>query len=509
MKTKPNRTTIFIMNLWVSRIRQLLVLAVALFFYSCVDEMNLIGFKGSNSKFSSRFIEIQLDSCNVFLTDSTYTQNTYQQGETIRLLVGSYNDPKFGRAKSIAFTQYARNSSPDTIKSQAVFDSLELFLEFDYYVYGSTGTTPERYYIHELTDTLSSLYTTSDYTNYINGSTIPYDPTPLATIDTVVSFTYFTEQAAISTGKSITKVRTKLSNTFGQRIFDFAKNNRADFLSDVTSKAFFKGLAIVPDDANTKIVGFTPDGLDGNKTKVAYSKMVLHYHDDTDTLKFEFVFHGSAGSATYIRGLSSFNNINVDRSGTPELSGHPLYSSFSPNDGLLYSQLGDGLVTSINFGNFYDFADSYSDLDSTMIIDSGELVIDGVEYENGFGPINEYYLRVLEDDNHFKRNNGGFQDSLDLKLYQVNPRHGTLDGTFLVLDDLNTPVILPFREHSYKTHLTLFLQELFTKEPSKTRFRNFGLFPRYPPKGKSINRTLINRNNIKLRIYYTIPTVKK
>ena len=68
-KTQPNRTTISIMNLWVSRVGQLAMLAVALFFFSCEDETSILGFKNPNSKFRASYVEIPIES-SVLLRDS-------------------------------------------------------------------------------------------------------------------------------------------------------------------------------------------------------------------------------------------------------------------------------------------------------------------------------------------------------------------------------------------------------------------------------------------------------
>ncbi len=501
-KTQPNRTTIFIMNLWVNRVRQLTILAVALFFSSCVDETNLIGFKPPNSKFDVKYVEIPLDSSLVFLTDEIYTENNGATGETNRLLVGVYDDPAFGKMKSIAYAEYYPLSK-DSIKSFAEYDELELFLHFDYYVYGEGGITDETYSIHELTDSLPGNI------SYYNNTTFPYNPTPLVTKDTVVSYTYFQEQAGKSTGKDTVTIRMKLSDELGQRIFNFIKDEREDFLNDTTARAFFKGLVIVPGDDNKKMVGFSPNGmLQGSNPTATFSKMTLRYHEDTVKKALNFVFYGSVivdAKKNLRRQIRSFNNIKADRSGSAELSGHQPYTPFTPTDDLLYSQEGDGVVTSINFGNFYQFiTDSIKD--GPIIINSGELVIDGVEQNNTLTPINAFTLRALEDDYHFKTNKN-LKDTTDLILYQLSTGIPTLDPQFNVLADLGSAMIIPYKENVYKNHLTLFLQELSKKEDSKTRFRNFGLFPVSPQRGKSVNRTLINRNNIKLRIYYTLPTV--
>ncbi len=494
-KTKLNRITIFIMNLWVNRVGQLASLAVALFFYSCTEEVHLLGYPNPNSKFDVKYIEIPLDNSMVFLADSVFTENNFATGETHRLLVGIYEDPKFGTAKSTAFMQYSRSTSATTFASTAVYDSILLFLQVDYYVYGSSGVTAEKYHIHELSDTLSF------FKGYFNNSTIPYDPTPIGTEDTVVSFTYYKDQALKSSGKDTLILKTRLSDTFGQKIFNFAKNNTTSFLDDSTANLFYKGLAIVPNANNKKMVGFAPNGIvQGSAQTVAYSRMVLYYKEapsDTVEKVINFSFNRFGGM--------SFNNIEVDRALSPELSGHSKYTSFVPTDNLLYSQSGDGVITSIDFSNFYDFTETIEK--GNVIINSGELVFEGVEQSNEFKPISVFTLRALDNANRFKTVQT-LQDTTDLNLYQIRPTLSTLDGQFTVINDTGSPAALTYSGNTYRTYLTLFLQELANKEGSKTRFKIFGLVPESPQRGKSVNRTLLNRNNIKLRVYYTVPTVK-
>ena len=83
-KTKQNRTIISIMNLWVNRIGQLTMLAVALFFFSCEDETSILGYKNPNSKFKVSYVEIPIES-SVLLRDSLRTSNFLYTGEPNRL----------------------------------------------------------------------------------------------------------------------------------------------------------------------------------------------------------------------------------------------------------------------------------------------------------------------------------------------------------------------------------------------------------------------------------------
>src|SRR6187431_2272738 len=103
-KTQPNRTTIFITNLWVNRVRQLAILAVALFFYSCTDDNNYLGYPNPNSKFDVKYIELSVAS-SVY-SDQIRSSNFFYPSEPQRLLVGKYSDSKFGEVSSSACGQF-------------------------------------------------------------------------------------------------------------------------------------------------------------------------------------------------------------------------------------------------------------------------------------------------------------------------------------------------------------------------------------------------------------------
>src|SRR5690349_8861337 len=106
------------MNLWVKSLKQLAVLAVASFFFSCEDETSLIGFKDPKPKFNVRYIEIPISS-SVMLIDSLITDNkpVFERinGQPTKsgifplnntnLLIGEYNDPTLGTVRAEPFVQ--------------------------------------------------------------------------------------------------------------------------------------------------------------------------------------------------------------------------------------------------------------------------------------------------------------------------------------------------------------------------------------------------------------------
>ena len=63
--------------------------------------------------------------------------------------------------------------------------------------------------------------------------------------------------------------------------------------------------------------------------------------------------------------------------------------------------------------------------------------------------------------------------------------------------------------YSYGGFLTDFTQLLYQTKNEEDRFQNFAIIPLSPGFGKSVNRLIFNKNNVKLRIYYTTPVLDK
>ncbi|HMF73314.1 MAG TPA: DUF4270 family protein, partial [Flavitalea sp.] len=347
------------MNLWVRTLGQLAALAVALFFFSCEDETSFLGFRDhNNKKFKVNFVDIPVAS-SVLLMDSLRTSNFYlpqDQGETNRLLVGKYIDDLFGEVSATANTQFfTTNTSQALLKQGAELDSISMDLRFDFYTYGSEAFTSQTISIHELEKELQF----DSIGRYYNKSNTPYNPTSLGTKTFSILPERFQEYIEDQLDTVIT-IHLPLDLAFGQRIFDSAlKYRNATTPADsafVKPRDFvkeFKGIAIVADNAD-KIMGFSP-------TATA-SRITLHYHDDdTDSLQLNLSFTLMIG----------YNKIDAQR-GATSLAGLNEYSQpFSPDNGLRYIQSGTGVLTRLDFEEFYKFVDA--DSNSTMIVNSAEL----------------------------------------------------------------------------------------------------------------------------------------
>jgi hypothetical protein len=480
------------MNLWAKNLGQLAVFAVALFFFSCEDKESILGFKNPNKKFDVVYAEIPVES-SVLLLDSVRTSNIFPTGETKRILVGNFFDEKFGEVKATGFSQYL-TSSAAKLESTSIYDSVSLLLSFDYYTTGSPSPTTQTISIHELQNAIN--YDSGQY--YFNRSLTPFNPATLGTKSFSINPADFKKQYDEGETDSLASISIPLEQAFGERIFNSAMQyslaaTTADslFIRPLDFFKAFYGIAINPSQMD-KVVGINP----------AASVIRLHYHDDdTDSLRLDL----SLSTLSNVSSVVSYSHIENDRS-TTELAGLTQFNSeFYPPSDLRYVMSGAGILTKLDFQNFYDFVDS--DSNQNILINSAELIITGTETSNEYAPINSLSLKVLNN-NYFKRLKTQ-SDSTSVSLYRgyLGVFGNTLAPVNPNVSDL-TPMLVQrsLTNTSYNAFITLFSQQLYLKDPSKERFRFFALYPEIPSIGKSVNRIAFNKDNIKLRVYYTRPT---
>ncbi|MEO5601778.1 MAG: DUF4270 family protein [Cyclobacteriaceae bacterium] len=480
------------MNLWARSLRQLAVLAVALFFFSCEDETSILGFKNPNKKFKVNYVDIPLES-SVFLLDSLRTSNFFGVSETNRLLVGKYVDDQFGEISATAITQYfTANSSKTLLKETAVFDSVSIELQFDFYSYGSIAPTMQTINVHEVQNEIKIDSTG----NYFNKSRTGYDPTPIGSKSYAIAPDLFKDLTENPKDTSLT-INFPLDPVFGQKVFASAmryRNSSTAEDSAFVTRDFFKefnGLALVPGNAD-KIIGFNPGAT--------ASKIVLHYHDaETDSLALNLTMR-----------VFSFNEITANFAST-ELASLTQYSQPIAPENKRFVQSGTGVMTRLDFKGFYDFVDA--DSNSAMIVNSAELHLGAAEPSAVFLPITSLSLRAMKGEAYLKRvvdpainKAQHLADSASVTLYagQLGVSGGMFtplgaDGTIFRIAKVEDDIY-------YNGFLTLFAQQVFKKEENKERFRYFALYPETPPVGKSVNRIIFNKQNIKIRVYYTRPT---
>lgn len=484
------------MSLWVKRTGQLLM--AALFLMACEDEASLLGFRNPNSKFDVRYIEFPVKSSVLWL-DSVRSSNFYFPNESNRLLLGTYTDDKLGVVSAGFYSQYFPSTTAK-IPTNSTLDSAVLQLAFDLYTYGAITLEQQHFEVYELTKQIARGFSA----NYFNKTTVPTGP-PIGSGSFIINPLEF--QQYITQGKDTTiTVRIPLSSAFGQKLFDAALRyaNATSSLDSLFVKfnAFvkeFKGIAIKPT-AGDKIVGFNPIKFD--------SRIILHYQ--TPTIDSQAVNLPLAGN-----NITSFNEIKSDRSGS-EVDVSQYFTDFEPTSGLRCVQSGVGLFTKLDFSDFIDFLES--DTLPNIAINSAELIISDVESTEAYASPGDLYLRVLDPDNRLKVFNrqkkaaAVTRDQKTLSLYNNSTRTLDLDysvvnvdSVFTVYSETGSYLSLPYSSttNTYRGFFTLFAQELAIEETDKPRLRYFILYPRNG--AKTVNRVLFHKDNIKLRVYYTLP----
>lgn len=470
------------MSLWVRQTGRLII-AGALFFLSCEEDITLLGYK-ADQRFGVHFWEIPLES-SLLLVDSLRTSNLSQ--ETNRLMIGRYTDDLLGEVSTGLYTQYYRNGSlPDSL-SFATFDSVSLHLVYDEYFYGSRDNTFQEYVVHELDEELVNVLEANPI--YYNNSTKQLGPqigSKSFTMDPVLL------EDAVENELDTTYIRIiPLEASFGQRLFDAAAlAQNATTPEDSTYIKLgefvkeFKGISV------QTVQGDKVYGLDPRNDEF---KIVVHFHMDTKRDSLLLTFGNLAGYST----------ILSEKTGSDLEGLTNFYEPFLPASGNRYLQNGVGIVTKIDLGNFINHPGH--DTIPAMIINSAELRIDDVAIQpKGQPSPTSAVLRILGDDNKF-RIIKNMQDTIALSGYNQ-----TVNSGFTVLDDARRgdQLVVGYNaeDKTYSAFMTLFLQELYKKRTTGPLLSTMAIFPISPAMGKSVNRSSFHQDNIKLRIYFTVPT---
>jgi hypothetical protein len=470
------------MSLWVKRAGHLMM-AGAVFFWSCEEDIALLGYK-ADERFGVHYWEIPLES-SLLLIDSIRTSNLAQ--ETHRLMMGRYSDDQLGVVTTGAYTQYYRNGTvPDSL-ALSTFDSISLHLAYDLYYYGFHDVTSQEIAVYELEEELDNVLATNPL--YYNNSVKQLGAqvgTKTFAVDPVIFDDIIENEIDTTLTLSI-----PLDPAFGQRIFDSAVN--ADGATTEEDSTYLKLDKFVKEFKGISIQSVQGDKVFGIDPRNSESKIVVHFHlnNKRDSLVLSF------------GNLSGFSTIASDKTGSDVEGLENYYEDFDPVSGNRYLQNGVGIVTRVDLTNFLTYASS--DTIPAMIINSAELFIDGVSATAKGQPLpTATILRVLGDDNTF-RSVETLEDTTTVTSYNQ-----TLSSSFAVLDDFQRgdQFILSYDEekHTYNGFMTLFLQELYKKRNTGPLLTSLAIFPVTPAIGKTVNRSNFHKDNIKLRVYFTVPT---
>jgi len=478
-----------------------LLFFVIVFLFSCEEDVNTVGFKPDRNRFRVRYAEIEIPS-SVLLTGSVITSNIAGDNQTPRLLVGSYQDNKFGKVQAEAYIQFRPTAPTKVLPPDAVLESLTLSASLDYYYYGSRDASTVNFSVHEIKDSLIT------EAKYFNNSIVDYNPASIGsvskTIDPVAfDDTYTKNNDTDATNNVVDSLLIPINSSYANELFQLAKAilitpNASTGKNDTTTTANYytfrkfrriiKGL-VVRSDASNKIVGFNPSY---SATGVSRTKLVLRYRYKSGTLSDKIEF------STYNDGSVSFSKIDADRTGSPLQSMDELYKPFYPDGDNRFIEAGTPVLTKLDFSKFFDYTDTITNL----LINSAEITIDPDESTSYKMPDNLGF-RILNAKNDFMKSTDTIptlyagQVVADAAGYLMLGGGGSTLKTLVLTQTDNV--------YSYNQLFTGYFQTMYGIKDKSQRLTQYALIPVSPAIGKSVNRLVFNQNNVKLKLYFTTP----
>ncbi len=279
------------------------------------------------------------------LDDSLNTKNAPSA------LLGSYNDPIFGKVAASFYTQVNLKNTNNNFGSASdlVCDSIVLSLVYKS-IYG--GTEQQTVRVYELIQALSQ---DTNYYSYSNAG----DYSLLTDIGTKTFVPNVTDSVIVDGKKLNPQLRIQMNNSLGQNFL--AESGTANIASNTTFKNFFKGIYVKTSNGSQSL----RKGAVLNFSLSDLQSGITVYYRNTNTLdtgKFELLF---SGEATNIH----FNHIDHDYSGAAQIQSQ-LSASDSVQTNSIYVQGLAGVKAKI----YMPFLNQYKK-SGAIAINKAELVL--------------------------------------------------------------------------------------------------------------------------------------
>ena len=279
---------------------------------------------------------LNLNTTDTFTVISkTIADPPYSAAGVSNGIVGSMDDPIFGKVVCGFYTQCRLSKDGSVFSDNPVVDSCVLSL----YYYDSYGknTKPVNIAVYEVTESIDPLNT-----SYLTNSTFSVNGSPIGVVYNFVP--NYTDSVTTISGTEAPQMRIKLNNAFGQRVLNMDSatlSNNTNFLN------LIKGIYV------------TAQGALGNgvsNVSLTDSKVAIYYHNNT-TDSLQFNLNISTSSAR----INHFDHIY---SGIIQQA----LASTAVSDSILYVQSGAGTKVKVTFPTLLD-------LPENLAINKAELIV--------------------------------------------------------------------------------------------------------------------------------------
>lgn len=422
---------------------------------ACSDPSNIgLDLDPNNNQIGVFFTEIPL-SASMVLLDSF---NTTNQGSFV---VGGETSPFFGKTEGIGFSRLAINVSAPLPKQDAILDSIK----FNFQVESATGkdfSKLKSLKVHLLTEGIQD-------TSYYSFDRLAFDPNTIA------------ENSFDFSARKDTLVSMKMKEEFAISIFKEMKNG--DAFKDLFSfRRLIKGIAITgnPEEEVSLSVRV------GNTTGIS-----VYYHYKGDTVPT--VYPISTAQSRH------FNYVKNDRQGSQtEIIVQP-GTSYNTGD-KVGSKSGVGLVLKIDTSPIAAF------LDTIKNVTFNEITFHIGPLETTSADNSPPSFMVMNFTNETNRLLTRF-DGEPMSVQADGQAQQAIDANGNIVPSVAAPALLAYFSESriYNQRITSYMNAVYR---SNLQRNDWILYPNSPGTAgddfkKSFKEFVVNKNNIKLKIYYS------
>ncbi len=479
--------TTYIMNLR-ARILGLALLSVPLLF-SCGEEENTIGLPPEND-LGIFFVDIPIGS----YASQVWVNDRSSRGRDA-MLAGNYNDPNFGYIEASHFAEIIlpEVNPGKNFQADASFDSLVLEMRMDGLVGNQLLSTEQSVEVYQLADTIVAFEA-----EYYNNSTqdvgmklgerqflVYPDSVNLNFDDTNLPDSAEERSLYDSDGRYIYMTNVRLDQAFGQQFFTDMKTDTTENSPFATSPAFadyFKGIKLqAPPMSNSAIMRYNPND--------SRTRLVMYYSQvEDDTLRQRTVRFPISRSINY-------NNIvpneDIGWMGSDFDQINSVYEQIYLDTGYAYAQSATNMFMSLDMTPFERFTDTVDN----PIIQSAKLLFTDIAGEEQ--SMDTYYQRP-----EFLSFWITTKDSLEAGYFNVVPQ---------VFSEFPRSAV-EYEEDidGFQIEIPLYLQSLVTQRNKLNQvvISISGVDPSVGqifPENRSFRRLIMDKDNMRIRIYYTIP----
>jgi len=422
---------------------------------SCSDPSNIgLDLDPNNNQIGVFFTEIPLPASMVLL-DSF---NTTNQGSFV---VGGETSEFFGKTEGIGFSRLAINSNAPLPKPEAILDSVK----FNFQVESITGkdfTTLKSLKVHLLTEEIQD-------TSYYNFDRLSFDPNSIA------------ESSFDFSARKDTSVSVLMKNEFGAFIFKEMKKGDA-FKNIFLFRKLIHGIAILGNPEQEASLSLRV----GNTTGIS-----VYYHYVGDTVPT--VYPISTAQSRH------FNYVKSDRQGTP--TGIIVESGKQYDTGdKVGSKSGLGLVIKIDTSPIDAFLDTLKNVTFNDI--SFEI---GPLESASAGNLPPSFI-VMNFTNSANKLVTRF-DGETLSVQADGQAQQAIDANGNIVPAVAAPALLAYFSEArvYRQRITSYMNAVYRTDLQRNDWILYPNSPGTPGDDfkKSFREFVVNKNNIKLKIYYS------